>query len=148
MEELTQQPIASVKKRILSAIIDFISFWIVMFLLGYFFGESDRGKITPEGAVVQFGYSFKGAASILIYLAWFLFFPVMETATGFTVGKKILGLKVVQKNGRKISFLKSIIRHLVDGVDIFIFTGYIIANNNRYHQRIGDLLANTIVVKA
>ena len=139
--------IAPIKKRIFSAVIDFILFWVLIFFLGYFFGESEKGKINADGSVTQFGYSFTGAASLSVLFIWLLFFPIIEGITGYSIGKKLVGLKVVQKDYTKISIVRSFVRHAFDALDLVLFVGFIIvARNNRYHQRIGDLLANTIVV--
>lgn len=146
MPDSSQYRLASIQKRILSAIIDFILFCVLLTFLGFFFGESERGKINPDGSIVQFGFALNGAMVLIVFIIWILIFPVLEGLTGYTLAKKILGLKTVKKDYKKTTILNSCVRHLFDPIDIFLFLGFIIASNNKNKQRIGDLVANTIVV--
>jgi hypothetical protein len=59
-----------------------------------------------------------------------------------------LGLQVVTKNGNSISFGQALKRHLVDMIDFFFFgiPAFITIKNTPDHQRLGDLLAKTIVI--
>jgi uncharacterized RDD family membrane protein YckC len=47
-------------------------------------------------------YSVSGGMALLLVAFWFIYFPVLEAATGQTIGKKVLGLKVVQASGLPI----------------------------------------------
>ena len=76
-------------------------------------------------------------------------FPVIEGLKGQTVGKMLLGIKVIKNDYAKSSISHSIIRHLFDMVDYLPFfgiVGIIVASNNDLKQRVGDLVAKTIVV--
>ncbi len=70
---------------------------------------------------------------------------------GQSIGKKIMGLKVVHADGRKISFVDSSFRNILFIFYVLIpFTIiiegiYLIRHPNK--MRIGDKLAKTIVVK-
>lgn len=65
---------------------------------------------------------------------------------GQSIGKRMLGMRVVhQETGRPCTFLQSLIRNLLlsilGPIDwIFIF--------GSRHQRLGDMLANTVVIDA
>ena len=75
----------------------------------------------------------------------------LETIVGGTVGNLIVGLKAIPINGqyRKLTFLESFKRHLLDPVDMFFFglVGIIVIKNTPYNQRVGDLWAKTMVIK-
>jgi hypothetical protein len=60
----------------------------------------------------------------------------------------MLGLQVVTKNGNRISFGQAFKRHVVDMIDFFFFgiPAFITIKNTSDHQRLGDLLAKTIVI--
>jgi len=139
--------IASIWKRIISACIDFILFILLLIVLGALAGESVKGKVEADGTVMQFGYSFNGSKNLLVPLLWLLTFPVLEGLTGYTLGKKLLRLKVLQKDGKKVSILSSLVRHLFDFIDFCFLFGFIIASKNKNRQRIGDLVANTIIIE-
>ncbi len=87
----------------------------------------------------------------LIFIAiWIIYFPVIEGITGQTLGKKLAGIKVLKKDYSRINFFHSFIRRFTDVVDflpMFGLLGFIIALTGHNHQRIGDMLAGTIVVK-
>jgi uncharacterized RDD family membrane protein YckC len=58
-------------------------------------------------------------------------------------------IKAIKTDGAKIDFPISIVRHLFDVIDFLPFAGIIgltVAANNKKSQRIGDLIAKTIVV--
>ncbi len=146
MIESKNNQVASVWKRILSALIDYVLFCGIMILIGHLFGKSLAGQIDSEGNQIHFGYTLQGPASILLLLCWLLIFPIAEGLTGFTLAKKIVGLKVIRKDSSRISILNSFVRHLFDLIDFFCLMGFIIAANNQNKQRMGDLVANTIVI--
>jgi len=147
MDEMHQYKLAPVKKRIVSAFIDFILFVIILIVVGEVFGESLRGKVEADGSVNQFGYSLKGSRFYLVPLLWLLIFPVLEGLTGYTFAKKLLGLKVLKKDCKKVSILSSLIRHIFDLIDFCFLFGFMIASGNKDRQRIGDLVADTIIVE-
>jgi len=65
-----------------------------------------------------------------------------------TVGKMALGLKVIDMNGRRISFARATGRHfakILSGMIMMI--GYIMAAFTDRHQALHDMLAGTLVVK-
>jgi uncharacterized RDD family membrane protein YckC len=96
----------------------------------------------PEGAVgpvvlvitstvIAFGY----------YTAGFTFF-------GRTVGKLLLGLRVVRADGRNPSVLHSAVRTLGYAISSILFLGFLWAGVDRRHQAWHDKLARTFVVYA
>ena len=94
------------------------------------------------------GYSLNDARGLWVFVVWLFYFPVIESIRGQTLGKFILGLKVVTKDGKPISFAQAFKRRLVDMIDFFFFgiVAFITIKNTPDHQRLGDLLANTIVI--
>jgi len=74
----------------------------------------------------------------------------MEAYTGWTVGKKILGMKVVDGVGNKIGLSKSVTRNLlrlVDGLPAFNILGIVLIIASPVGQRLGDRIARTYVIK-
>ena len=79
----------------------------------------------------------------------FAYLILMEAYVGWTIGKRILGMKVVDVNGHKIGLSKSIIRNilrLVDGLPAFNILGIILIATSPREQRFGDRVAKTYVV--
>ena len=70
---------------------------------------------------------------------------------GQTIGKRVLGLRVMDVNGLRLQPSQIIIRNLlraVDSLPLFYLVGGIACLVTRDGQRLGDLAANTIVVKS
>jgi uncharacterized RDD family membrane protein YckC len=96
-----------------------------------------------------------GLGSALSFVAWFAvdwgYMIVLETAwSGQTVGKRALGLRVLQESGVRVGFHQSLLRNLarpVDRLPLFYLVGGVAAMASRSQQRLGDLLAGTIVIK-
>jgi len=106
----------------------------------------------PLGFVVQDGIAFNtvtwlvaGATVVLLNLLYFIYF---EGKNGDTPMKAFLGVEVMRKDGRPISYKQSLVRNLLRLVDVSTFyltgTGFILASSTG--QRLGDLAAGTIVV--
>lgn len=69
---------------------------------------------------------------------------------GQTVGKRMMGLRVLQQNGLRISFAQAVIRNLVRVVDL-LPVSYLVGGASMLidgsARRLGDLAAGTIVVQ-
>jgi uncharacterized RDD family membrane protein YckC len=139
--------LASKTKRWFACVIDYVIYYVVFFALVFLFGNR---RIEVYGDTSR---HVSGITVILItMLPWLLFFPVIEAINGGqTIGKALFGIKTVKEDGSKIKFRDSFLRHLLDLVDYFPFLGIcgmIVASNNDKKQRVGDLVAKTIVVNS
>jgi uncharacterized RDD family membrane protein YckC len=80
-------------------------------------------------------------------LLYILYFPIAETMYGATIGKSLLGLKVVTKTDGKPSFEKAFIRNIskIHGVLLLLdLIGGLITSTD-LHQKYTDRIANTTV---
>jgi len=82
-----------------------------------------------------------------------LYFPLLEGIKGWTVGKFICCIRVVNEEGNKPGFPKAFIRTLLRFVEANPFLlgalpAVISLLLSKSHQRIGDRLAGTYVVKS
>ncbi|OGW26614.1 MAG: transporter [Nitrospirae bacterium GWC2_42_7] len=69
---------------------------------------------------------------------------------GQTIGKKLLKLRVMDVQGLRLHFSQIMIRNLlrfVDSLPIFYFVGGVACLMSSRSQRLGDIAANTIVVR-
>jgi uncharacterized RDD family membrane protein YckC len=115
------------------------------------------------------------AVGLLLLLPFLLYHLVLEaTMNGQSIGKKIMGIKVISENGGRPSFSQFIIRWLIRTSDFTIFLLIImvpyaevygpviywgmagaigllftdiILVNSRKQQRLGDILAHTYLIK-
>ena len=75
----------------------------------------------------------------------------MEAYVGWTIGKKLTGMKVLDDTGNKIGIIKSLIRNLlrlVDGLPALNILGIFLIINSARGQRFGDRVAKTYVVRS
>jgi hypothetical protein len=98
------------------------------------------------------GQDFAQAAGVLGYF-------VLSTGYGIalewrfrgqTLGKRVLGLRVMDAQGLRLEFSQIVIRNLLRAIDllpVFYLVGGMVAVFTRNSQRLGDLAANTIVVR-
>jgi len=69
---------------------------------------------------------------------------------GQTIGKRVLGLRVMDARGFKLHVSQIVIRNVLRAVDtlpVFYMVGGIACAVNEYSQRLGDIAANTVVVR-
>jgi uncharacterized RDD family membrane protein YckC len=90
-----------------------------------------------------------GLPALPIFIFWFLYFVGTETINQATPGHDIMKLTVVKSNGSKISFGDAFKRRIVDPIDILFYgiPALICICHTQKFQRLGDLLADTVVVK-
>ena len=65
---------------------------------------------TVMGGTSSTGFHLAGAPALLFFLIAFAYFTVMEKTQGATLGKKLMGLKVVRENGEPMDWGASVIR--------------------------------------
>lgn len=94
-------------------------------------------------------YMFAGVLILMFLLNWG-YYVVFEYFTGGrTLGKKMVGIRVIQENGHSITLLASIIRNFLRIIDILpanYLVGMLMIFFHSKHKRLGDLVAGTIVV--
>lgn len=101
----------------------------------------------PLGLFGEAGAGIYMILMFLLYWAYPVFFEVLRD--GQTIGKKTMGLKVVNQNGTPITWVASIARNLLRVADMFpIFYGFGLASCliDPHSRRIGDLVAGSLVV--
>jgi uncharacterized RDD family membrane protein YckC len=128
------------KRRSIATLIDYGIFFILFWIYVYSFGED-----SPDG-----GKEVHGLLVLVIPFFWFLYFVVLEAVNSATPGHDICKLKVMKPDGYAISLSDALKRRICDPLDIFIWgiPAFICISKTQKHQRLGDLLANTVVVKA
>jgi uncharacterized RDD family membrane protein YckC len=136
--------LASKTKRFFALVIDYIIYFIVFFFIAQSYGEK---YVSEDGAV---GYHVNGIPALMYMLFWFIIIPILEGLIGQTLGKMIFNIKVLKQDETKISVGNAIVRHLFDIIDYLPFlgiVGLIVSSKNNLRQRVGDLVAKTIVIQ-
>lgn len=86
------------------------------------------------------------AVFLILASAWFNYFALCEWRWGQTVGKRAMGMRVAPADGGEMTFGPASIRNVLRIVDFFAVGPIMIANTQR-HQRLGDKLAGTVVLR-
>lgn len=75
---------------------------------------------------------------------------VLQGLTGASVGKLILGLRVVRENGQKAGIGWAALRYVLLAVDSIccFLPGAVLVFTTKGHRRLGDMAASTFVVRA
>lgn len=116
-----------------------IAYWLAF----YFF---DKGKKSGESKSVMYN---EYAVMMLLSLPILLYHLGSEVAmNGQSVGKKLIGIKVISENGNRPSFYQFLLRWLLRPFEtiffcIPVFFCMLITKKN---QRFGDLAAGTLVI--
>lgn len=134
--------IARIGSRVYAQLLDVLILIFALFLISMLFAI----VISATGLV-----SVLAINMVLFTLGPFAYFILFEGLwNGQTVGKKALGIRVRMADGTPITFAASIGRNLLrvaDFLPIGYFAGLLAMFTNPRSQRLGDMLANTIVLQ-
>ena len=139
---------ATFGQRLVAIIIDHIILFVIATIIAIPFGI--QAAMFSFGADLTAFWSYIASYSALNFIIWILYFTYLEGKSGETIGKRAMGIKVVSEKG-KMDYTKSFIRNIIRIIDflpIVYILGFIVALASKNNQRIGDLAARTMVVKA
>lgn len=133
--------IAPLGRRVIAVILDFIVVWSAIVTIV---------SLVPRH-ILEDGFAQKGPAVLIpigLCMLGLLYYILLETLYGATPGKWIAGIQVRLLDYEDCNFRASLIRNLlrlVDGLGAYL-VGFIVAAISSSRQRLGDLVAGTIVV--
>lgn len=134
---------ASLGQRVGGFLLDNLVVLLPLFLIsGLIFGETQTGGS-------RFEISLTGVPFVLTVLVALAYFIGMELTQGQTLGKRIVGIRVVSEKG-DLGAGPVVIRNLLRVIDGFLcyLVGFFVALASKKNQRIGDMAASTRVVRA
>lgn len=138
---------AGLVRRFVAVFLDAV---IVLFplaiVVGLLFGG---GYSEREDGSVNAGVTVDGNASWALLALALAYYIVSEALTGMTVGKRIVGIRVVTERGAHVGLGAAVIRNLLRPVDALFFylVGALFALASSRRQRLGDRAAGTVVVR-
>lgn len=130
-------------RRIVAGLID------ALILTGVFVGlAAAMGNLETEDA--SFSVELENEGFLLFLACFFAYYFLAETLAQTTIGKGLLGLRVVAEDGTRAPggkiALRTVLR-FIDALPFFYIVGLVtIAVTGERKARIGDLAANTRVV--
>jgi len=99
-----------------------------------------------------FGADLPGALQIVGFFTIYIIYASLTEWLwrGQTLGKRVMGLRVVDARGLRLEPSQVIVRNLMrflDGLPLLYLVGGIACVLNRHRQRLGDIAAGTVVVR-
>ncbi len=141
-------PLAGIGSRFIAILVDYLIWFFVFIVLGI------------VAAIILPALSFFGGVSanwaigiffLIIFLLQWGYFALFEAfGNGRTPGKRVARIRVIHQSGRGINFVESLARNLVRFVDYlpgFYAVGIVAIFLSRRNQRLGDMVAGTLVVR-
>jgi uncharacterized RDD family membrane protein YckC len=127
-----------VGRRAVAIIIDTILLCILGYVIAMF-----------TGGTTETGFNLQGGPAILWFAIALVYYVVMEATSGATLGKRVMGLKVVKEGGAALDWQASIVRNVLRIIDGFFFylVAAIVVWFSKKKQRLGDMAAHTLVVR-
>jgi uncharacterized RDD family membrane protein YckC len=138
---------AGVALRFVAILLDAV---IVLFPLSIVVGILTGGTYSESGPGYWNGGVNVAGNAIWFWLALALgYYILCEALTGRTLGKRLVGIRVVDEEGDEIDLAGAVIRNLLRLVDglFFYLVGALFAFSSPRGQRLGDRAAHTVVVR-
>jgi uncharacterized RDD family membrane protein YckC len=134
-------PLAGPVTRMIACTIDFFSVSAVVLVVRIALGSLG---VLPKDLLTGF-------TTVVFFLITFGYAMVLEWFwRGQTVGKRLMKLRVMDAHGLRLLPSQVIVRNLLRAIDVlpaFYLVGGTAALVSRHAQRLGDLAANTVVVR-
>jgi len=141
-------PLAGIGSRFIAILVDYLIWGFVFLILGivaaiiipalHFFGG-----VSANWAI--------GIFVLIVFLLQWGYFALFEAfGNGRTPGKRVARIRVIHQSGRGINFVEALARNLVRFVDYFpsfYAVGLVAIFLSRRNQRLGDMVAGTLVVR-
>ena len=139
-----QEDVHVTGRRILAILVDGVVLGIPFWLLSSLFGTTSVANGGNAGA------SMSGLATLIYVVIFLLYYILMEGYLGQTVGKMLLGIKVVREDtdgvpGLGAATIRTLMR-IIDGLFGYL-VGFIAVMASAKRQRLGDMAAHTLVVR-
>ncbi|MEO8396923.1 MAG: RDD family protein, partial [Chloroflexota bacterium] len=136
--------IAGFGTRCIGAIIDYLILLVFILFASNLYWQSIPLVNRTQGAALA-------VLSLIQFVIITFYHLILELFwNGQTIGKRIVGTRVVQANGLPLTASGAVIRNLVrlfDFLPIFYGIGLITIFASKQTQRLGDLAARTIVIR-
>ena len=146
--------VAGIGSRFVAVLLDSLilgAFFLAEILSMVAFAGATSALASGDGGVV--GAAVKWFIALIVFInfavAWGYFAWFEAYWHGQTPGKRVMKIRVIKDSGRQITLFEALARNLLRVVDYlpgFYLVGLITMLCNKRSQRLGDLVAGTIVV--
>lgn len=84
------------------------------------------------------------------WVLWLVYFTFFEGSSGQTIGKRFMNIRVISADGSDLSYTQALVRSLlriVDSLPTLYILGIILVIVTRERQRLGDMVAGSVVIR-
>jgi len=137
--------LATVADRIFAYILDFVIVFIVNYIIIAIVVSLMGSVIMDSGGAQRF---LSGLMFLFLFIAYHFLFEVVKD--GQSIGKMALKIRVVRLDGRVPKLSDHLLRaflQVIDGIFSGGVLGALLISSSPKRQRLGDLAANTAVIK-
>ena len=136
-------------KRLFAWVIDFAIIYAYSIIFRYVMAQFSAGhKLSDNNMPFLYNLS---AVYLLLYVPILIYHLFFETVmNGQSIGKKIIGIKVIGENGGRPAIHQYLIRWLLRPVDFALtlcLGGLLSVILSKKNQRLGDMAAGTLIIK-
>jgi uncharacterized RDD family membrane protein YckC len=143
--------LASIGNRFIACAIDHAiqTFALILIFVGFLLLADTTNVESAFSTAPKWVYAVMIIVLFLILTGYFAFFEWLWS--GQTPGKRWLKLRVIREDGRPITFWEASVRNLIRSFDMmpapFYSIGLISVFSTTRDQRVGDMVAGTVVVR-
>jgi uncharacterized RDD family membrane protein YckC len=139
--------LAGLGSRFAAFALDFVVQSVALIIFGIVVLSAFHGGASESSGLVA-----GGVVSLFVLVDFIGYFVFCEMLFGGrTIGKRAAGLRVVRFSGQPVGFWSSLLRNIVRLIDmqlgVLYLVGAVLILSTDKNQRLGDLLAGTIVVR-
>ncbi len=156
---LTTVELASFTRRAIARVLDYFVYVAAFYLIALAFGMSSQEQVQqdidrlfsfgPEGLLLRFLWMM--LSLVICSLIIVIVNSVLQGGWGVTLGKWLCGIRTVRSTLRPCGFARALVRELLLLVDTLLAISYLPGTLmfafTSCRQRIGDLVADTIVIR-
>lgn len=144
--------VAGPTRRLIAFLLDSFICWGAVTVVAVAVMLASAGSMSEVGDSINttFGVGL-GLLLLLVFCVQWVYFVAWEAWKGATLGKMALGLRVVTVGGRPIGFSAAALRNVLraaDSLPLCYVVGFVAMLFSPRFQRLGDLVAGTMVVIA
>jgi uncharacterized RDD family membrane protein YckC len=130
--------------RIGAQIVDSIAMFMILIGITAIFGGFGAAAGGDSGSGIA-------GLGLLLGFGGMLFYGFLLEGywDGYTVGKKLFGIKVVQESGEACNYGSAFVRNFLEIIDglFYYLVGFVAMASSDKRQRVGDRLGGTVVVR-
>lgn len=149
LEKVEKRLYAASSQRILAFLIDMV--FVICTVILFFYLGGIAGLYDLSDILAPQNFIWLIAFTMWLWVAQMVYFTIFEGLFGHTPGKKFVGIKVTTDEMTRCGFMGAFTRNVVRILDMVLFVyavSLIFMSIYPKRQRIGDIVAKTVVLRA